>query len=534
MTSTIQFYTIFALFVLGFSIQSVQAQQAHYIDFTRTFESQKIIGNGVFSEAAPSLETIQKDLEKFKSSEEFLDYLIKAKPSLKSDFVILHHSQSLQNASPQSPRIILFGGGAAYAFSDDLNKKNKVEMLYADPQTYQISLAEIEFQNGQSNLHVNPQVCLTCHGSPAKPLWNPYDFWPNAIGSSIGIVSSEQEKEIYNKLFQTKETSPILSRLNLSSAFDFNSEDITAFTQYISIINMGRWINQSIKNDDANFKKYFLLLGQVLSSCHFQNNLQVPPLGLQNLDYLNQYFDLSDLSQQKDLYVKIESDVSQSRQFFKRSLDHDFNEFFPNPQYLMKIDHARLQSEVQTLAQIQWILALANINSGNLTSSLVYNDYLITTPSFWPIEFLTSLYELRPELFTDVQLETLDLGSGQKRWIRFKCDQVFKTNKILVPEKPADLFWSSYQDDKKIQPVISRCSRCHSSLERDVDTVPFIPFDNPDRLADLLKSTQGQYFKKIMERVTQPSQSDDLMPPDQRLSEDQIRAFETYLTLLTQ
>ena len=520
----IQLYLFCTLFFFGINIQYVQAQQSHFLDFTRTFESQKIIGNGVFSEPAPSLETIQKDLEKFKSPEEFLDYLINAKPSLKSDFVILHHSQSLQNASPYFPRIILFGGGATYAFSDDLNKKNKVEMLYADPKTYEISLAEIEFQNGQSTLHLNPQVCQTCHGSPAKPLWNPYDFWPNTIGSSIGMVGSEQKKE----------ASSILSRLNLPSVIDSSNEDVTAFTQYISIINMGRWINQSIKSDDADLKKYFLLLGQVLSSCHFQNSSQETVLGLQNLDYLNQYFDLSDLSQQKDLYQKIENDVFESRQFFKKSLDRDFNEFFPDPRYLMKIDHARLQSEVQPLAQIQWILALANINAGNLTSSLVYNDYLITTPSFWPIEFLTSLYELRPELFASVALETLDLGSGQKRWIRFKCDQVFKTNKILVPERPADLFWSSYKDDKKIQPVISRCSRCHSSTDRDIDTVPFIPFDNPDRLSELLKSTQGQYFKKIMERVTQSPQSDDLMPPKQRLSEDEIHAFETYLQLLTQ
>ncbi len=510
----------------------VLAQQSHFLDFTRILNLQGVVSNGLFTDPAPSIEQIKQNLKNLKSPENLLQYLITSKPSLKSDFIILHHSQSLQSASPEFPRIILFGGGAAYAFSEYPNQNSyKVEMLYADSKTYEISLAEVEFKDGKATLQENPQACQSCHGMPAKPLWNPYDFWPNTIGSTIGRLSSDQEKEIYNRLYERKNSSPILSRLALPNKIDFETEDVTAFTEYISVINMGRWITQNIKRNDDQFKKYFYLLGQILSSCNMdtnQNNLKIS-----NLDYLNKYFDLDALNNEKNLFRKIENDVIQSREFFKKSLDSYFNEYFPTAQISVKIDHSRLQSEVNILAQIQWVLALANIDASNLTPSLFYNNYLISTPSFFPIDFLTTFYELRPELFSGQQIELMDLGTQQKRWIRFKCNQDSEKIKIPAPQKRADLYWTSYLDYNKNQPVVSRCARCHSAPDRDIETVPYIPFDKSMQMAELLKSTQGLYLQKIMTRITSPHDSDQLMPPQKPLTESEISAFKNYLMLLS-
>ena len=125
---------------------------------------------------------------------------------LKSNYALLFESRSLQEASYQYPRVILFAPSAdgIFAFNGHAAQRgsNSLEMLTFDRKKNVFQLQEIVFKQGQAMefSQINPAKCVSCHGSDPRPLWETDSFWPGAYGGKndleITLTNNYSQNEI--------------------------------------------------------------------------------------------------------------------------------------------------------------------------------------------------------------------------------------------------------------------------------------------------------------------------------------------------
>ncbi|KYG64957.1 hypothetical protein AZI86_12235 [Bdellovibrio bacteriovorus] len=481
----------------------------------------KIISNGLFSESAPGVAELQKNLAHFKSDADVLSFLV-SYPELKENFILVHRSESQQLSSLAHPRIILFGGGNAYAFSESPEQKNRrVEILTTDPKTYQVSLHEITFEKKGARLESNPKSCLTCHGSPSRALWNPYDFWPNTYGSAVGTLGTKQEHQAFANLKQNAPRSPLLSKLHLPDDFTPGKEEVTAFTLYISGLNQGRWITHHLKKGsgfDKIAKPFLAVIGQCIGE---SNYFDAKP----SLEKMKKYIQVSsqDLAR-LDQFMK---DQAEARSHFKNFLDKQLFTIFPEQEFLFKVDHDRLSFESQWLAYMRWILSLGGIDSRDLSSSLFGNDTLITSPGLYTAEFAAALYELRPDIFEGINIKVQNFSPNRSvLWL--DCDSLQASIEKQAAPSLLESDFISFREDTSSRPLLSRCSKCHSEgLGNTVFEAPFIPFNDPWMLAQILRSPGARLRQNIERRIY--SHGSDQMPPSGHITSEEKEALLSFI-----
>ncbi len=114
---------------------------------------------------------------------------------LRANYTLVYASQSLQGASHDHPRAVLFGADAklVLTFNGDPKQRHhdEIEILqYRDEQGV-FELRSISFAQGVRFSEKNPQLCLSCHGASPRPIWGSYDYevrddnhWPGLYGST--------------------------------------------------------------------------------------------------------------------------------------------------------------------------------------------------------------------------------------------------------------------------------------------------------------------------------------------------------------
>lgn len=131
--------------------------------------------------------------------------------SIRSNYLLVHSSQSAQNSSPQNPRVVLFDKGSqnqpvkyAITFNGDpahLGYQN-LEIISFDinaPAQKQIKFREIQFNPSTGKSHIskeNPDKCMSCHKSNstiARPFWDAVSFFPTVYGQS-GIKGTKSNR----------------------------------------------------------------------------------------------------------------------------------------------------------------------------------------------------------------------------------------------------------------------------------------------------------------------------------------------------
>ena len=500
-----------------------QAQQAKYLEQMHIFNGTQLISNNLFASRPPDFDQLQKDKKQFHDPDSFLKYLSKKSPKALSNYVLVHNSESQQLSSLEEPRILLFQGGIAYGLSNHPAQKDKrVEIMQVEPETYKISMHEIVFTAQGPRFEKNPKSCAACHGVDPKPLWNPYDFWPNSFGGAIGQIGTQEEQNAYEKLTSTAATHPLLKYLKFPNHISLDSENITGFTQFIHQINLGRWINQNIREDKLNGYAEALIanLGFCANNMDL-NKEEESKTGLQS------FFRPEEWPQLSQRYDSVNQDVHKGREFFKSFLDQTLFRIFPNPKIIYQVDHSRLISEVKSLSQMYTVLSAAGIDTSNLTTSLFGNDVLISAPSNFPIDFLTSLYVLKPKLFSQVTVLPEDMHTSEYHWVKVDCNSV-KTASLQAQRQPASTeAWKSFREVKDSRPPLSRCAKCHVENQ----TAPYIPFEQPLKLAQWLRDPKQNWAQKIKARINAKGTSQQ-MPPTKALSAEEITAVEAFVDVL--
>lgn len=501
-----------------------RAQQSKFIDYVHDVQNKKIVGVGLFKNRPPTFDELERDRAQFQTPAEFMDHLFRQSPRLRGNSVLIHSSESQQLSSLQEPRILLFDGGIVYALSNHPGQKDRrVEIMEVDPSTYEVSMREIVFDRQGPRFDRNPQSCKACHGTPAKPLWNPYDFWPHAFGSAIGSLGSESEKKAYADLYAKRLEHPLLSRLNLPAKFNLDTENVTAFTQFIHQANLGRWIRQNLRPERFSRAQALPLIASLSFCAENSEPFGAPPRDDES--GLAALFRPDEIKASAVPYSLIRSDVASARAFFKNYLEQVSVRVLGTQS---RVDHKRLEREVATTAQIRWILNQAGIDTANLSTSLYANDVLISAPSNFPLDFVTSLYAWRPELFEGLDLEEMNLGLETSSWIRAECGSVQKMSRDAARPAPSVNLWKSFEQVQDSRPVLSRCAKCHvEHLGPKGRTAPVIPFDRPVEFAALLRDPQERLAERILQRVSLRGRGQ--MPPEKPLTDDEANALRAYL-----
>jgi hypothetical protein len=180
-----------------------------------------------------------------------IDYFISLLPeSYRRHFTLVHRSYSVQESSPLSPRVIMYGQDAqvmmTFNAGEDVNHKpmrggDSIEVIAWNPEKKIWEFSELEFgQNKMLTQHKNPTSCVMCHaGTPKpvdvsqaakyqnvlKPIFPQYPFWPGFYGSVndiIGIDESNSKDTIMRSFKATMEQIKGLTFAGTEELFQLN------------------------------------------------------------------------------------------------------------------------------------------------------------------------------------------------------------------------------------------------------------------------------------------------------------------------
>ena len=131
-----------------------------------------------------------------------IDEIVPLLPTdVRNRYVMMYRSRSLQKASFQKPRAIVFEGDASFiaGFNDEsLPGGNTLEVIQFREAERKWEFREISFpkDGGRPVIsNANPRKCLECHQSPSRvdvdprPNWEPYSNWPGAYAGIDGRLT---------------------------------------------------------------------------------------------------------------------------------------------------------------------------------------------------------------------------------------------------------------------------------------------------------------------------------------------------------
>lgn len=129
------------------------------------------------------------------------DFLSRLPVSYRSQFTLMHTSNSLQTATPEMPRGILFGpdGKLLMAFASDPSKDrfDSLELIGFHADGARFEFREIRFPEQDASKkaaeisEANPALCLRCHRADPRPNWEHYHTWPGAFASEDDEFSTD-------------------------------------------------------------------------------------------------------------------------------------------------------------------------------------------------------------------------------------------------------------------------------------------------------------------------------------------------------
>jgi hypothetical protein len=133
-----------------------------------------------------------------------IDDLVACLPDpFRKNYILMFKSQSIQFASYQKPRAILFGPDASLmlAFSGEPNKQNynSLEVTQFREDKARFDFKEIKFSDqGVAKVNESPTSCVQCHRADPRPNWDAYNHWRGAyFGRDSQIPSDSEESKNY-------------------------------------------------------------------------------------------------------------------------------------------------------------------------------------------------------------------------------------------------------------------------------------------------------------------------------------------------
>lgn len=123
-------------------------------------------------------------------------------PPMRYRYTLVFASRSLQQASYSDPRVVLYGTDARLVLTFNGQPTQRgyavLEALEFGPDK-RFRLHEIRFPSPGSRDGVffsapDPATCQTCHGQPARPVWDSWPVWPGVYGQRYDTPLSSSER----------------------------------------------------------------------------------------------------------------------------------------------------------------------------------------------------------------------------------------------------------------------------------------------------------------------------------------------------
>lgn len=138
------------------------------------------------------------------------DFLAALPESLRSNFILMGESRSFQTGTKENPRVILSSPASdvRLSFNNDHHGRggNSLEMSVWNPTEQRFDYMEVEYPEGKPpKVRKNPPSCTMCHGNPAKPNWDNYNYWSgmmpfNKDTIAKGTKESQWVLDFYKKV----------------------------------------------------------------------------------------------------------------------------------------------------------------------------------------------------------------------------------------------------------------------------------------------------------------------------------------------
>ncbi|HET9240035.1 MAG TPA: hypothetical protein VFO10_22425 [Oligoflexus sp.] len=465
-----------------------------------------------------SLQELQARVAELRSYEEFLDFLAARRPSLFESPVFIHDSGSLQYADREHPRVILFGDGLMLAFAEDPGRDERtVEVIAFNGKAFEF--AELKFTPAEASFQKDPGNCQSCHGVNGKPLWDPYDFWPNAYGSAIARFKTDAEKKAYDAVRLNPAKKGIYARLNFPMPPANNNtgmDGIEAFTQYVTQLqifaSLQRW------QTEASFRPMVPALLAVLNQCAAYENDKDAARQLAT------FFPPAWKAVIETGFPAWHQKVKEERKRFIAYQAARYQKLFPKGKTLFPIDHERLAGETLTTAQFLFVLELAGVNTRDFAMSQGLNPYMLSVPSNLDFDLGTDFTLIAQDLFQKLKPALSNGGGYGYTWAVFDCRKL--QDESLLQLQNVKTTTPSLTKFQPAPTVFGECMGCHS-LEASKRGIPEIPFDRTGAFRDYLKADDNAGLNKILERIGKTGAGQ--MPPYRTLTTNQKEQLKSNL-----
>jgi hypothetical protein len=155
-----------------------------------------------------------------------IEALLPALPKeLRDNFVLMRHSGSIQGATPENPRAILFGNTGklilSFTGNDSMRGGKNIEIMELDESSSHphFIVHEIQFAGNGARPHFSDsndaKRCQQCHGDPIKPLWGSYFDDLGAYGPAAQEMSKDEaDREKFINFKKTALTHPRYRQLS--------------------------------------------------------------------------------------------------------------------------------------------------------------------------------------------------------------------------------------------------------------------------------------------------------------------------------
>lgn len=519
------------------SVAAVAAEPGY--DFVFNRDSFRAEPNGGISSVLFSepgyYERFEKDRAQYSDYASFLKYLRAKHPAFFEQAVLMHHSNSLQPASFEFPRAILMSKGTFVTFAEhpDQGDRRRVEMIET-MRDASVKFRELEFGPQGVKLNPAPQSCVACHGSPARPIWDPYDAWPLAYGSTIGRFGSDKELAAYRSFIAKNGKKGVYASLDFkkletllpgekSPQLHFNEK----ITQDVLTINAVQWA-KALPSLETNPGRYLLVAA---AACSFETPFE---------EALPEYLPAPLAAEMKSRWQTARGDTDSARTRFKNGLVSAYASYFPGFKKIFAFNPGtpeRLPEAVETTTAFRLALEPFGLNHFALTSPHSYNDYLTTAPGNDILVVAQALYYARPALFDGLEASAPMNDAVQSPVVTVNCDLVKKASRRALSKMTVAGLQPTRSKDA-IAPqagksILSNCMNCHVQNRFKDDpyfgTAPFIPFDDPAALGKKIREN-ASFRDRVIGRITRTD--DRRMPPNATLSPDDIAAVKAFLDVI--
>ncbi len=501
-------YTLVSfIFTIDVNAQELYSKYAFKINP----DNYKYSNQSLPSETSLKLSDIQNIFKQSENYENFLQILNVQAPQIFEEPVLVHSSGSIQKSTFKRPRTILHDSGIMLAFSEPENSTTRhIEILSYNTQLASFSATELVFEGDQKKINSNPQSCNVCHGESLRPIWLPYDIWPQNYGSFAGLFSSGREKEEFIKFLQTSNQVGVYKFLKKITREDGSQlkggDHFTLLTRGLAQHSLHKELSNHL-NIIKPFKYALIAAAKGCSNAQYYQNGDLITHSLPEELNLETTYNWAEI--QKTTIENRQNKTKHLLQFYKRIFQTDMSKLVDA--------EPRLDEETFPISETRYILENMGFAYKSLQMSNGMFQYAMSSPSNIALDASTQIVELFPDVFLELK-PNIQSNYGLN-WAMWDCGSL-KTASLNELTKNNITTWPQLNDKRRVS-TFGLCVGCHTADSKS----PFIPFDTNEGLKKWLRTELN--YKKIIETI-----DSGRMPKNYLLTSAERQNLKNVLTMI--